>query len=361
MVFWKSGVKNKMISNKFKKNGLSLMFVFFAMRIVASWNPELADKDIILATVNGIPVTLSDAKAETAKEERYIKDNFKGKIEKEKLKKMRRRAVDDIILRRLISEKFDKSGYKVPAQLIEKMMDKIADDLAGGDRKLLASKARQAGLTLAKLQEQARKRVATMMLINARCYMNVFVTPKEVFDYYKRNRDKFTVPGKIHLQAIYLKSIGDDDDNIIYFALKLKDKLKNADEEKFSKMVEKYSMGPNREKGGDLGWISFNRLRLEFKNSITGLNVGDIAGPLKTPEGYYFLRIKETKKSETKTFNELKLKIREKLENEMKETNYQKYIKKIRSDAIVRYFDTLKGPIGDNIRQFYSQTRKENK
>lgn len=325
----------------------------------ASWEPNITDKDVIVATVNGNPITLSDVRAETADDERYILDNYKGTMQKQKLKKLRRRAVDDIILRILISEKFDKMGYHVPPQLVEKMMDRIAGDLAGGDRKLLASKARQAGLTVKALREQARKRVATMMLINARCYMNVFVTPKEVFEYYQKHTDDFSTPGSIRLQAIYLKSVGDDDNNIAHFASKLKKKLKDADEKTFSEFAAKYSMGPNRDKGGDLGWISLKKLRSEFKNSLTTGTVGEIAGPVKTPEGFYFLRIKEIKESETKSFNDVKLKIENKLENIKKDKNYKLYVKEIRSKAIIRYFEDLPGNIGDAVRKFYSTDEQE--
>jgi parvulin-like peptidyl-prolyl isomerase len=337
-----------------KKIIILLYLIISLSSLYAYWEPDITDKDVIVATVNGIPITLSDVRAETAEDERYILDNYKGALQKQKLKKLRRRAADDIILRILISEKFDKMGYKVPPQLIEKMMDRIAGDLAGGDRKLLASKARQAGLTVKDLREQARKRVATMMLINARCYMNVFVTPKEVFEYYSRHPEEFTVPGNIRLQAIYLKSIGDDDDNIAHFALKLKSKLEGADEKTFSDFAAKYSMGPNRDKGGDLGWISLQKLRSEFKKSLKTLKTGEISGPVKTPEGFYFLRIKDIKEPETKSFNEVKKALEKKLEDIKKDHNYRLYVKKIRSKAIIRYFDDLPGDIGEAVRKFYS-------
>ena len=330
------------------------LFIIAFSSLYAYWEPNITDKDVIVATVNGIPITLSDIRSETADDERYILDNYKGIVQKQKLKKLRRRAVDDIILRTLISEKFDRMGYKVPPQLVEKMMDRIAGDLAGGDRKLLASKARCAGLTVKDLREQARKRVATMMLINARCYMNVFITPKEVFEYYKEHPEEFTTPGSVRLQAIYLKSIGDDDDNIAHFALKFKAKLEGADEKTFSNFAIKYSMGPNRDKGGDLGWISLKKLRSEFKNSLSILKIGEITGPVKTPEGFYFLRIKDIKEPETKSFNETKKSIEKKLEDIKKDKNYKLYVKKIRSKAIIRYFEDLPGNIGEAVRKFYS-------
>ena len=317
-------------------NILCIFITVYSVKVYA-WNPNEADKDIIIATVNGEPVTLFDVKAETEKDEEYLRNNYKGEELQKKIAFVRRKATDDIILRILISKKFDDSGYTVPAQLIEKMMDRIAADLAGGDRKLLETKARKAGVTIRELKEQARKRAATMMLINARCYQFVYATPKEVYEYYQNHKDKFSDPRRINIQALYLKSIGDDDDNIIQFAIKLKGIIQNADEKKFKEFVEKYSMGPNKDKGGELGWINITELRPEFFNAVKDLKEGEIAGPVKTPEGYYFLRVKEISHPKEKAFEEVKQKIKEELENAQKQKNYLEYTKKIRKNAIIKY------------------------
>ena len=314
------------------------LFILILSTNVHAWTPNEADKDIIIATVNGEPVTLFDVKAETEKEEEFLRNNNKGEELQKKIDFIRRRAADDIILRILVSKKFDDSGYKVPAQLIEKMMDRIAADLAGGDRKLLETKARRAGVTIRELKEQARKRAATMMLINARCYQFVYATPKEVYEYYQNHKDKFTEERRIDLQALYLKSVGDDDDNIIQFAIKLKGIIQNADEDKFKEFVKKYSMGPNKDKGGELGWISISELRPEFFNAVKDLKEGEIAGPVKTPEGYYFLRVKEINHPNEKSFEKVKSKIKTELENAQKKKNYLEYTKKIRKNAIIKYF-----------------------
>ena len=326
---------------------------------LCAWTPNEADKDIIIATVNGEPVTLFDVKAETEKEEEFLRNNNKGEELQNKIDFIRRRAADDIILRILISKKFDDSGYTVPAQLIEKMMDRIAADLAGGDRKLLETKARRAGVTIRELKEQARKRAATMMLINARCYQYVYITPKEVYEYYQNHKDKFSEQRRINLQALYLKSVGDDDDNIIQFAIKLKGIIQSSDEDKFKEFVKKYSMGPNKDTGGELGWISISELRPEFFSAVKDLKEGDIAGPVKTPEGYYFLRVKEISHPKEKSFEEVKSKIRKELETAQQKKNYVEYTKKIRKNAIIKYLSNSSSGNKRQIKELSEQKELE--
>ena len=336
-----------------------LFFVFIFEFKILAWNPNAADKDVIIATVNGEPVTLFAVKAETAKEEEFLRNNFKGEKLQQKINEIHRRAADDIILRDLISKKFDDSGYTVPAQLIEKMMDRIAADLAGGDRKLLETKARKAGMTIRQLKEDARKRAATMMLINARCYQFVYATPKMVYEYYQNHLKIFTKPVKINLQALYLKSFGDDDDNIIQFAIKLKKIIQHANENEFNKFVKKYSMGPNKNSGGVLGWIPISELRSEFRCAVKNLDQGIIVGPVKTPEGYYFLRIKEISNQKTISFEEVKNKIKKDMENDLKKKNYLEYTKKIRSKAIIKYLSSSSSNDMIEMKELY-ETDKHN-
>ena len=295
--------------------------------------------DAILATVNGYPITLFSVLAETARAESKFSLMYSGKRLQDETKKIRKAAISNIIVRRLVSEKFDERGYKVPKQLIENMIDGIAADLAGGNRKLLETKARQAGFTMEDLKKQARARAATMMLINARCYSDVYITPKQVYDYYEKYKDAYMLPRKIRLQILYLKSTMDDGTgNIAQFAIRLQAKIANADEKTFSEFVARHSVGPNKDTGGHVGWIDINEIRPEFASALKGKEKDDVVGPVKTPEGFYFIRIADFEQKQEKSFNSVKASIKEKLEEGEKKKNYEKYIKKIKAGALIRYF-----------------------
>lgn len=324
---------------KFRTIFISLNLFFGACFILHSQDGIEEEDNIVLATVNGSPVTLFSVLAETTPEEAKLSLRYSGDSLKQERKKLRKEAIDDIIARKLISERFDNKGYKVPNQLIEKMLDGIAADLAGGDRKLLEQKARKAGYSLEDLKQQAHTRAATMMLINARCYQDVYITPKQVYDYYESHKDEYTIPRKLKLQMLYLKSKFDDGTgNIAQFAIKLKPRIANADEKTFAELVARHSVGPNKDKGGDAGWIDTDQLRPEFSAALKGKPLGSVVGPVKTPEGFYFIRIADLKEAQDTVFNAIKDRIKEKLENEEKKKNYEAFINKIKIGAVIRYF-----------------------
>ncbi|MBN1865137.1 MAG: peptidyl-prolyl cis-trans isomerase [Victivallales bacterium] len=302
--------------------------------------PVTHDKGRILATVNGKPITLLAVLAETTRAERESEAVLSGKKLEMEINKIRRQAVDDIIARELVSEMFDLKGYTVPDQVIENMLDVIAADMAGGDRKLLESQARQAGVSMDFLKQQAHIRAATMMLISARCYRDVFVTPKQVHDFYTQNIGNFRIPNRINLQILYLKSTRETGTgNIDQFAVRLAPNIIGSDEKTFTDYVSKYSVGPNRDSGGDAGWLASDQLRKEFAEALAGMSRGDITGPVRTQEGFYFLRIKDIEEEKFIPFEEVKDHIKTELENKQKDDNYQKFIGKLREKAVIRYLD----------------------
>ena len=325
-----------------KKSICFLIFglCLFSITAIAQVGIEIED-NVVLATVNGSPITLFSVLSETAGQEAKLSLSHAGiRLHEERLK-LRKQAIDDIIARKLISERFDKNGYQVPIQLIEKMIDGIAADLAGGDRKLLEKKARKAGYSIQDLKKQAHMRAATMMLINARCYDNVYITPKQVYDYYEAHKGEYLIPRKLKLQMLYLKSTFDNGTgNIAQFAIKLKPKITKADETTFAEFVSRHSVGPNKNASGNVGWIGSDKLRPEFATALKDKPLGSVVGPVKTQEGFYFIRIAGLKESTDTAFYSVKANIKTKLEDEEKKKNYDTYIKKIKEGAIIRYFLT---------------------
>jgi peptidyl-prolyl cis-trans isomerase SurA len=295
-------------------------------------------KSILMATLNGEPITLLDVIADTAPEEKKLGMKFSGeKLKKEKWK-IRHQALEKIIDRRLVYEEFKTRGYKLPEDIIERMLDGLAKSLAKGDRKLLERKARKAGLSMDDLREQAKERAASSLLINERCSKSVYITPKQVYDYYLANRSDFTIPAKLNLQAILMKCSGGDS-AVARFAERLKKSLKNVNDEKFASYAKLYSQGPNHKNGGNVGWISESDLRPEFKQLLTGSKVGSIHGPIRTPEGIYFIRVKDREEAVAKLFDNVKDAIREKLTGVEKEKKYKEYSKRLRKFAVIRYLD----------------------
>ncbi len=77
-------------------------------------------------------------------------------------------------------------------------------------------------------------------------------------------------------------------------ALELKEKLKKGED--FAALAKKFSSGPSRFSGGDLGQFGPGQMIPAFEKAISGAKVGEVVGPIETQFGYHIIRRDEVKK-----------------------------------------------------------------
>ena len=186
-------------------------------------------------------------------------------------------------------------------------------------------------------KKEAYEKVAVDSLIYQMCYKNVFITPKAIYDYYKKNGDRFTIPEQVELQVLELKRKGAHRKRLDSLAGELKNDFKTNNEKIFNESVLMYSEGPANQKGGNIGWIYKNKLRKDFSKALKNVEKGNIVGPVKAEEAYYFLRINNKKNRKVESYLDVKEEIRHTLTAEEKKEEYDNYIKKLRNNSYIKY------------------------
>lgn len=291
----------------------------------------------ILATVNGNPITLADVMELTYTKEAQLPLLYKGEVLQKELWKARKEALETVIERKLFYEEFKKNEYKLPRDLIESNMDILLKAFNVASRHELENILREEGKTIGEFKTKTYESIAVDALIYARCYKNIFVTPKDVSSYYDLHKSEFTSPPSVRLSIITIKKTGIHKQDINELSKSLESSLKSGDLETFKDSVALYSDGPNLEKGGDLGWINVPELRKEFSDIITDYKKDTVYGPVTTNEAVYFLRITDYTGSKVKTYEKCKATIREKLTEEAKKKSYDNYVKDIKTKAYINY------------------------
>jgi parvulin-like peptidyl-prolyl isomerase len=292
----------------------------------------------VLATVNGIPITLYDVVLESSNEEQKLAIVYKGKDLAREMEKLRRKKTKALLERKLFFLEFKEKEYKIPEQYIEDMLDGLAANMAGGDRKKLEKKALAEGITVKDLKAKAYEKIAVDILVQEFCFRIVNVTPKEVNDYYRNNIAEFTKTPQIELQVLLLKKDGRFKEAFDYTSAKIENDVEKADKTIFTTLVKLYSEGPDVAKGGNIGWLEESKLRPEFIGAVKNLETGGIASSVQTEEGVYFLRISDRMPAKALQFEAVKDEINDKLIKQRREENYAEYIGKLKDKAIIRYF-----------------------
>ena len=162
-----------------------------------------------------------------------------------------------------------------------------------------------------------------------------FITPEDMHRYYREHRAEFSRPERIELAMLQLSpGLPDFEKTVSEISEKLA-----AEPDAFPDLVLRFSSGPGRSDGGNLGAIERRRLRAEFAAALGEKPVvGRILGPVRTADGVFWLKVVSFQAGETIPFEKSESKIRRKLDIELRRNCRARYCARLRKGAIIRYF-----------------------
>lgn len=136
----------------------------------------------------------------------------------------------------------------------------------------------------------------------------ISVKDKDIQDYYEYNVDMFSQPKQVHARHILLKLDPNAPEIEEETVRKKADKiLKQARQGKdFASLAKKYSEGPSRSKGGDLGYFSEGQMEKPFEDAAFKLKKGEISDLVRTRFGYHIIKVEDIKEAGTKTLDEVR-------------------------------------------------------
>lgn len=173
------------------------------------------------------------------------------------------------------------------------------------DRELLLQQAQEKGLDrdekIMRQVEQVRKQLVVQSLLDDLYRGKDAVTDEEVANYYAANKDKFFVGERVRLRHIVVKTRAE--------AEALEKRLKRGED--FAELARRYSVSPNRERGGDLGYVEKGQVGEAFQKAAFSLEKpGAVSDIVETSYGYHLIRLEDRKEDYQRTLDEVRDEIR---------------------------------------------------
>ena len=184
----------------------------------------------------------------------------------------------------------------LPAQHIKKFVDDYVQTL-----ELYNKKAKSIENT--PQFKAAKMKLAVDMWIKNRLN-EIKISDKQAREFYEKNKDiYFKTTPKIKARHILVKDKA--------LAEKLINELKGlkgkALEEKFAQLAKKYSVGPSKVNGGELGWFDPKQMVPEFAKAATELKPGEITlKPVKTRFGWHIILVEGKKENNYMPYEQVK-------------------------------------------------------
>lgn len=143
-------------------------------------------------------------------------------------------------------------------------------------------------------------------LIEQEVYAPLKTTEAEITDYYKKYRASFKLPDRIRCRHI----VTNKKDK----AEKIRSLLEKG--ENFASVAQKYSESPDRENGGDLGFISRGQYPEIFESACFTLATGQTSDVLKSEYGFHIFRVTDKQPSRQQPLKEVSAEIERRIKEE---------------------------------------------
>lgn len=138
---------------------------------------------------------------------------------------------------------------------------------------------------------------------------------EELKAYYESNKDLFNKARQVKLRQIVLKN--ENDAKSVRAEIRKKKK-------KMEDLAPKFSIGPEGQNKGNLGWIEEGTL--EVFDKVFDKPKGYLSGVLKSPYGYHIIKVLDKKKATTVKFEDVKDKIFKVLMQNREQAAYSKWL-----------------------------------
>jgi len=141
------------------------------------------------------------------------------------------------------------------------------------------------------------------------------ISEDELAEYYELNLDSYREPEKIKVRHILFRI---DPDVSPEEAALVRSKAETVRQlalkgEDFAELAQKYSEGPTAKNGGDLGWLARDQMIEPFAEAAFKLEKGQVSDLVRTDFGLHLIKLEDRRPARTRTFEEAKDEIREKI------------------------------------------------
>jgi len=128
------------------------------------------------------------------------------------------------------------------------------------------------------------------------------ITDNEIKEYYEYNLDAYSQPKQIRARHILFKLAEDAaETEEKEVSEKAQSILEEARQDKdFAELAEKYSEGPSKSRGGDLGYFSPGQMVKPFEDAAFKLKAGEISGLVRSRVGYHIIKVEDVKEAREK-------------------------------------------------------------
>lgn len=227
---------------------------------------------------------------------------------------------------------------QVPVEKQAQFRQQVLQQLIG--KELIFGDAKKSGILSSseykteykKLEERMKKELAVQVW-QKKQLDGIKISNKELKNYYDKNLGEFNEKESVHARHILVKTEAEAKSIIAELKSLSGAKLKA----KFEELAKSKSTGPSGPKGGDLGYFAQGQMVPAFNDKVFSMKEGTITlSPVKTQFGFHVIYLEDKKKAATKSFDEVKSFIEQRLKMEKFKSVMKEKMDALQKKAVIK-------------------------
>ncbi len=261
---------------------------------------------IVAATVAGKPI-------DSAEINRLVKQSLRGRpVSKAALPALEAQALDTLINRRVIEAFLDKRKVSVKDEEVDRAVAEREKSLRKADSDLSDARA-QSGMTAEQMRDDIKWELRWAK------FLRQALTEKALQTYFEQHRQEFD-DTELRIAHIVFRPDGNLDPEEVDRLVAQADRVRNeivGELTTFEDAAKKYSSGPSRQNGGDLGFIKRHGVMPDdFADAAFKLKKGELSEPVKTQLGVHLIMCTDIRPGK-KTLNDVRREIQPQVRSEV--------------------------------------------
>ncbi len=313
----KSNTTGKTLKISYRARGLwvsaIVFFVLMGASAVAMSAPVTIER--IIAKIDDEIIMLSELQDLVKPRVDKLRDSYKGEQLNRRIRELEISALDAMIESKLIEKRASTFGLNVSEKEIENTVTGILRQnktTTAGLRDFLRSQ----GMTMEKYRDEIRKKLLGRKVENMEVGLRVSVREQEIADYYNAHLDDYREAESRAVRQIFFPvNKGASPEEIERQRKKAELAYREAAKPgaDFARLAEKYSEGPARSRGGELGSVKKGEVFSELEQLIFSTARGATSEPTRTRVGFHVIHVDDVTPGKVITLDKVSGKIRDKV------------------------------------------------
>src|SRR3954471_8500737 len=248
-------------------------------------------------------------------------------------------AIDEMV----IVQRAKELGYTLADAQFKSVVDNIRKENKIETDEQFQAALKSENMTLADLRRNLERQMIYQRVQQNEVLAKIGVTDDEARKYYESHLKEFTTSPTVTLREILVAVPGDPkvmnvaaDESALARVKQIRTRVTTGGEN-FEKLAGQISDSPSKANGGLIGPLSVNDIAPDLRKLIEKMKPGEVSEPIRITRGYQLLKLETITATQVMSLEQAREQISERVFTDKRKAEFQKYIQKLRTQAIIEW------------------------